>query len=222
MGDKGYVVTFRQPDPFYTLDLSDHSNPQVVGELKIEGYSSYMHPLDENHLLAIGQEGDENGMLSGVHLQVFDVTDFANPVRTHHHVISTGGWSSYSEAMSNHHAFTYQARLGVLGVPMNIYDNGEQFSGLMLFDATVDGIEEIGRIDHSDLVADSWCLRNGQEAGCDAGNDNYWNWWTNIRRSIMMSGETDEQEYVYTLSGVGLKVSETFNADQDLASVLLQ
>ena len=219
MGEKGYVVTFRETDPFYTIDLSDPTNPQMIGELKIEGFSSYMHPLDENHLLAIGREGDEFGNMSGVHLQVFDVSDFADPVRTHHEVISTGNWSSHSEAMWNHHAFTYQSRLGVLGIPMSIWDDGDQFSGLMLFDATVDGIEEIGRVDHSDLVAQSWCLRNGQDADCNADTNH---WWSSMRRSIMMSGDNDSEEYVYSLSSVGLKVSKTFEPEQDLASVLLR
>ena len=218
MGDRGYVVTFRETDPFYTLDLSDPYDPKMVGELKIEGFSSYMHPLDENHLLAIGREGDENGFMTGVHLQVFDVSDMSEPVRTQHYVISTGGWSSDSEAMWNHLAFTYQPRLGVLAVPMNIWDNDDQFSGLMLFDATKDGIEEIGRIEHGDLAAQDWCLRYGQDSSCEP--EHYWQWWTSMRRSIMMSGDTADQEYIYSISSVGLKVNKTFEVDQELASLL--
>ncbi|MFU8806514.1 MAG: beta-propeller domain-containing protein, partial [Bradymonadaceae bacterium] len=109
MGPKGYMVTFVQVDPLFTFDLSDPYDPKLLGELKIDGYSSYMHPLGEDHLLAIGMDGDENGIMSGVHLQIFDVSDMANPTRIHHHVISTGSWSSYSEALWNHHAFTYHA-----------------------------------------------------------------------------------------------------------------
>lgn len=224
MGDKGYIVTFRETDPLYTFDLSDPYDPQMLGELKIEGYSSYMHPLDEDHLLAIGMDGDESGMLTGVHLQVFDVSDMSDPQRTQHHVISTGGWSSHSEAMYNHHAFTYQARLGVLAVPVNIWENGEQFSGLILFDATVDGISEIGRVDHTDLVAEYNCLQQGYDEGdqaeCDP--DEYSGYWySSIRRSIMMSGDEDE-EYVYSFSDMGLKVNETFETDTELASILLR
>ncbi len=221
MGDRGYMVTFFMVDPLYTFDLSDPTDPKVLGELKIDGYSSYMHPLDEDHLLAIGLDGDENGMMSGVHLQVFDVTDMTDPQRIHHHVISTGSWSSHSEAMRNHHAFTYQERLGVLGVPVSVREEGEHFSGLMLFDATVDGIEEIGRVDHSDLVAEQWCQENAADPDNCEYDPGYHRWNSRVRRSIMMSGETDSEEYVYSLSGVGLKVNETFNASNELGSVLM-
>lgn len=218
MGDRGYVVTFRQVDPLYSIDLSDPSDPVMTGELKIDGFSTYMHPLDEDHLLTIGMDGDSSGQLTGVHLQIFDVSDMTDPKRIQHHVISTGGWSSHSEALYNHHAFTYQPRLGVLGVPMNIWDGADRFSGLMLFDATIDGINEIGRISHDDLVSQEQCLHQGLAPDCDP-DDDYWYWYTNMQRSIFMSGE-DDAEYVYSLSGSGLKVSKTFDADEDLASVM--
>ena len=215
MGERGYVVTFREVDPFYTFDLSDPTDPQMLGELKIEGFSSYMHPLDDDHLLAIGRDGDDTGMMTGVHLQVFDVSDMSDPQRIHHETVSTGGWSSYSEAMWNHHAFTYQPRLGLLAVPMSIYDDGDHFSGLMVFDATVDGIEEFGRIDHSDLVIQAYC---GDDPSSDC-TQNYW--WTHMRRSVMMSGDQDaDEEYIYSLSEVGLMVHDLFDLDQGLASIL--
>ncbi|RAL20416.1 hypothetical protein DL240_16560 [Lujinxingia litoralis] len=225
IGDRGYIVTFRETDPLYTLDLSDPNDPQVLGELHITGFSTYLHPLGDDYLLAIGRDGDENGMMSGVHLQVFDVSDMSDPQRKHHHVISTGGWSSDSEAMWNHHAFTYQERLGVLSVPMNIWDGEERFTGLMLFeiDAEQDeanaGIAEIGRVSHGDLVANSNCVRQGFEEGCV--QEDYWGWYSWMRRSIIMSGEEGE-EYVYSLSDMGLKVNEVFNTDNELASVLLR
>ena len=223
-GDRGYMVTFFEVDPLYTFDLSDPYDPQMLGELKIEGFSSYMHPLGDDHLLAIGMDGDESGMLTGFHLQIFDVSDMTDPQRTHHHVISTGGWSSWSEAMHNHHAFTYQDRLGVLAVPVNIWDweNDEHFSGLILFDATKDGISEIGRVDHGDLIAQYNCLQAGYDdmSQCNSDDYNYY-WWSNIRRSIMMSGH-DGEEYVYSFSDMGLKVNETFDTDSELASILLR
>ncbi len=220
MGDKGYVVTFRETDPFYSIDLSDPTNPQMTGELKIEGFSSYMHPLDENHLLAIGRDGDEFGNMTGVHLQVFDVSDMSDPIRTHHHVISTGGWSSYSEAMWNHRAFTYQPRLGVLAIPMSIWDQGDQFSGLMLFDATAEGIEEIGRVDHSDLVAQEWCLNNGYAIDCDPGFEPHHPWWSHMRRSVIMSDHNTGEEFVYSLSRTGMKVNDVFDTEHTFSSVL--
>ncbi|RVU46857.1 hypothetical protein FRC91_15045 [Bradymonadales bacterium TMQ1] len=225
MGDRGYIVTFRETDPLYTLDLSDPNDPKVLGELKITGFSSYLHPLSDDYLLAIGRDGDENGVMSGVHLQVFDVSDMTDPKLKHHHVISTGGWSSDSEAMWNHHAFTYQARLGVLSVPMNIWDGGEQFTGLMLFEIDAEeeaedaGITEIGRVSHGDLVADSHCVRYDMEPGCQ--QEDYWGWYSQMRRSIIMSSENGE-EFVYSLSDVGMKVNNVYNTDEELASVLLR
>ena len=73
MGEKGYVVTFRQVDPLYTLDLKDHTAPKVVGELKIPGYSAYLHPVGENRLLGVGREGPD------VQASLFDVSNMAAP-----------------------------------------------------------------------------------------------------------------------------------------------
>ena len=222
MGDRGFMVTFRFVDPFYTFDLSDPNNPEMLGELKIEGYSSYMHPIGEDHLLAIGQDGDDTGMMTGVHLQIFEVSDMENPERIAHETISTGSWSSWSEAMHDHRAFTYQEEHGILGIPINIRDDDDQFSGLMLFDieAEEDGIEEIGRIDHMDLIAQIWCQNNGQTYGEDCDyQPNHYTWRSRMRRSIMMTGQ-DGDEYVYSLSDSGLKVNDVFDVDTEFASVL--
>ncbi len=81
MGDKGYVVTFEQIDPLYTLDLSDPADPQVLGELKIPGVSEYLHPYGDDYLLAVGTDGDENGLTWGSVVSVFDVSDPSNPTQ---------------------------------------------------------------------------------------------------------------------------------------------
>jgi uncharacterized secreted protein with C-terminal beta-propeller domain len=93
--DKGYVVTFRQIDPFYVLDLSDPKNPQLKGELKIPGYSSYLHPIDKDSLVGIGKEGNN------VKLSLFDVQNPQNPLEVDKYDLD----EYYSEALSNHHAF---------------------------------------------------------------------------------------------------------------------
>ncbi len=79
MGDVGYVVTFRQTDPLYTLDLSDPTEPRVVGELKIPGYSAYLHPVGEGLLLGVGQDADASGQTQGLQASLFDVSDPAEP-----------------------------------------------------------------------------------------------------------------------------------------------
>ena len=81
VGDTGYVVTFRQVDPLYTLDLSPPSRPAVLGELKIRGYSAYLHPLGDDLLLGVGQDATEEGRVLGTQLSLFDVSDLRRPVR---------------------------------------------------------------------------------------------------------------------------------------------
>ncbi len=217
MGDKGYVVTFRQTDPLFTFDLSDPYNPKLMGELKINGFSSYMHPMDGNHLLTIGQDATSDGRVTGVHLQIFDVTDMTNPVRDHQFKISTGSWSSWSEAMWDHHAFTFHN--GVLAVPMNIHEwdkaNGQNFSGLILYDVDAQtGITERGRINHADMVADWWCKVYPNESWACGPNAEA-EWWTSIRRSIFI------EDYVFSFSDIGFKVNDLAAPNAEHVSTIL-
>jgi len=117
MGDRAYVVTFKQSDPFYTLDLSDATNPQKVGELNISGYSSYLHPIDENHILGIGRDADGEGRTTGLKMELFNIEDFANPTS-----VATqpfGNRYSYSEMESNHKALAYRPSDKLLGFAYN-------------------------------------------------------------------------------------------------------
>lgn len=122
IGDKGYVVTFEQTDPLFTLDLSDPTNPRVVGELEVPGFSTFLTPIDEHHLLAVGQYVPAPGSNGawGVQVSIFDVTDFANPTRSANVILgeTTG---AYSEAVWDPKAFTYFAEGGMVGLPLNIY-----------------------------------------------------------------------------------------------------
>ena len=79
LADRGYVVTFRQTDPLYTIDLSDDAKPLKVGELQVHGFSSYIHPVDDNYILTLGRDADEKGRQGGFIVQLFDISDFANP-----------------------------------------------------------------------------------------------------------------------------------------------
>jgi len=90
MGDKGYVVTFLQTDPLFTMDLSDPTSPRLVGKLEVPGYSTFLTPMDENHVLTVGQYVPPPGQSGNwsVQLSIFDVTDFANPVRSSNVIIS--------------------------------------------------------------------------------------------------------------------------------------
>jgi hypothetical protein len=148
VGDRGYVVTFRQVDPLFVFDLSNPSAPKLTAELKIPGFSEYMHPLNGGtHLLTIGVDGDDDGANGAIALQIFDVTDAAAPKLTHKFPLTDEqGWS-WSEALYNHKALTFYE--DVLAFPVEGYTTSPQ-SGLALFriDA-VNGITELGRINHT-------------------------------------------------------------------------
>ncbi len=205
LGNKGYVVTFLQTDPLFTFDLSDPTNPQLKGELKVNGFSSYIHPMGPDHLLTIGQDGTDTGQVTGVQLQIFDVSDLANPTRTYQHVLSTGPWSSWSEAMWEHHAFTYHAQKEILAIPLNAWEDGQDpFSGLVVLKASkTTGFEELGRVDHSDLVTPE----------CNDCNWDY-QWWVDIRRSVFI------EDYLYSISDVGMKVNDLLSPAVEQASVV--
>ncbi len=107
IGNRGYLVTFRQIDPFYVLDLSNPASPKKSGELKIPGYSSYLHPLDTNIILGVGQE---NGK---VKLSLFDVSDPSNPKELDKYSMD----EYWTEAANNHHAFLQDSKHGVFFLP---------------------------------------------------------------------------------------------------------
>jgi uncharacterized secreted protein with C-terminal beta-propeller domain len=137
LGDTGYVVTFRRTDPLYVVDLRDPARPTVRGELKIPGYSAYLHPLGDGLLLGVGQDADAaTGRVRGAQVSLFDVSDPASPAR-----LSTaplgGGWS---EVESDHHAFLWWAASGLAAVPV-------QPDGVVGFSVSrASGVREIGRV----------------------------------------------------------------------------
>jgi hypothetical protein len=110
----GYVVTFRQTDPLYTLDLRDAAHPKVTGSLEINGYSAYLHPLGNGRLIGVGQEADANGRIQGTQVSLFDVSDPAAPKRLAQFHVQYG----HSEAEFDPHAFLYWPATGLLVIPM--------------------------------------------------------------------------------------------------------
>lgn len=120
MGDAGYVVTFEQTDPLFVLDLADPKAPKITGELKIPGFSTYLHPITDTLLLGLGQNGNENGAIPGIKLSLFDVSDPANPKEVDKLVIE-GDCSS--KAMNNHKAFMAYPGKEIFGIPVLRYNN---------------------------------------------------------------------------------------------------
>ncbi len=142
VGDVAYVVTFRQTDPFYTVDLSDPTDPRVRGELKITGYSGYLHPVGPDRILGIGQEATDEGRTTGTKVTLFDVSDLDAPVDLA--TWSPGG--GHSGAEWDHHAFLWWDGRAVL--PFEDWRNDEH--GAVVLRVSDSDITEEGRIDHRD------------------------------------------------------------------------
>ena len=157
IGDRGFIVTFRQIDPLFTLDLSNPTDPQVVGELKLPGFSSYLQPLDENHILGIGRDADpETGRVEEVQMSIFDISDFSNPQVESQYSFDILDWG-WSEAQHNHLAVGWYPEYDTLAVPFAGHSRQEMVdpdgdgrgwyrwkyeSGLYVFDAGLDGDAE--------------------------------------------------------------------------------
>jgi hypothetical protein len=201
--DRGFLVTFLQVDPLFTLDLSNPRAPRAVGELKIPGFSTYLHPLDRNNLLTIGRKATDAGVMQGLQLQIFDVSRFDAPVVKAKYTL--GSRSSYSEAEYDHKAFTYFPSRGLLAIPFSdwavVREDGGFLSTLELLHVTPStGIASVGSIDHTDLVQQS-------------SPEDYPGWTAQVRRGVMMD------DYVYSISYGGLKVHDTRNLGQAIVTI---
>ena len=145
VGDLGYVVTFRQTDPLYVLDLRNPASPQLVGELKIPGYSSYLQPIGPGRLLGIGQDATDGGRVQGTQLSLFDVSDPRDPKRLANYRI--GGTS---QAEYDHRAFLWWPATRDVIVPFNTFNPslGIPENGVVVASVSDTGIAERGRIIH--------------------------------------------------------------------------
>jgi len=210
-GDRGYIVTFKKTDPLFVLDLAEPASPKILGELKIPGFSTYMHRLDPTHLLTIGFDADDRGRFAyfgGLMLQIFDVTRPAEPELLYKERIGTRG--SSSAAATDHLAFNYFAENNTLAVPVTVCDGGSggsfgtrlSFSGLVLYRVTAEhGFQKLGGIDHGSKGAD-----------CDA-------WWSNadsaVKRSVFVDG------LIFSIATDRVKVQRVSALGKDVAEIPL-
>ena len=209
--DAAYVVTFRQVDPLFTFDLKDPTHPKKVGELKVPGFSSYIHPIDKDHLLTIGTYIPENNTdwrARSLQLAIFDVSDLANPKQTFVQMVGTA--YSWSEAQHEHKAFNYFPAKKLLAIPVTDwsynYQTSDQYwssfvSDLRVFEVdTARGFTPKGAVSMKDVYQVT----------------NYYNWsyyWTpQARRSVMAD------DFVYSISDAGLRVANIANLSKPIAT----
>ncbi|MCK0110630.1 beta-propeller domain-containing protein [Ornithinimicrobium sp. F0845] len=146
--DLAAVVTFRQTDPLYLMDTSDPTAPQVTGELKIPGYSAYLHPVGEDTLIGVGQDADpETGQTNGMQVSLFDISDLTAPRQT-----EVLNWKdSYTTVEWDHRAFTYWPATGQAFVPMSRWysDDEKPFAGVVVLGVGEDRLTEQGTVEVS-------------------------------------------------------------------------
>ncbi|WP_053075132.1 beta-propeller domain-containing protein [Ornithinibacillus californiensis] len=216
MDEVAYMVTFKQVDPLFVIDLKDPKKPTVLGELKIPGFSNYLHPLDDNHVIGFGQDTKlikEDGMsepmvrTDGIKISVFDVSEPTNPTEKFSEVIGQGG--SYSELLHNHKVLFKHPTENLFGFPAVLSETkmvnkdgityeeyNVIFEGALLYEITPDGIRLVDTITHQGEFKE------------------YPEWTSEIRRLVSVDNA------IYTLSWDKMKVYD-LNQKQVLKTVEL-
>lgn len=223
MGNKAYLVTFKNVDPFFTLDLSDPYDPQVLGELKIPGYSDYLHPYDEHHIIGIGKDAiasnDPNfAWYQGVKLALFNVSNFNDPVLVDTTIIGDRG--SSSPVLYDHKALLFDRERQLLVLPMSVYEIPEEqkqdtdnpsahgrfsYQGAYVYEITSEGFTLRDRITH---------LNETDLESISGQYGYYWNTQAFIYRSLYIN------DILFTISEKMLKANhlETLN---EISEVIL-
>ncbi len=192
MGDTAYMVTFKETDPLFVIDVANPEDPKVLGELKIPGFSNYLHPLDEDHLIGFGfdtivssQEGEESMIQTGgMKISLFDVSDSIKPIEADSVII--GGAGTYSPIQHDHHALFQYADKKLYGFPVSIY---KQTDGKDYDDFQQEGavIYEITAENGIVLKGELWNQTRDSQKGLD--------WNTMIHRLIYVN------DNLYTIGG---------------------
>jgi len=202
IGDMAYVVTFKKTDPLYVVDISDPFVPHVAGELHIPGFSTYLHPLDQNHLIGLGFGADDMGDFAwtqGLKLSLFDVSDPANPAEIGNREIGSRG--SYSPAVEEHHAFTLESERGMLALPVDLYEGGTggsdygnyDFSGVILL-----------KVDTTGTFSTLGSIKINQGTGESP------NWWDRppnmVKRTVIIGDGIEDGILTLTTEGIMLNL----------------
>lgn len=210
IGDRCYLVTFKKTDPLFVIDLSDPTTPAVLGELKIPGYSDYLHSYDENHLIGVGKEtveADEGDFAwyQGVKISLFDVSNVSNPIQIANYTIGDRGTDS--PILTDHKAFLFDKSKNLLVIPVAVAEVNESqypegvppyaygtpvWQGAYVFNVTLtEGLVLRGKITHG-------------EDGADIPESSYW-----VKRSLYI------ENVLYTVSDKKIKM----NSLEDLTEI---
>ncbi|MFA5031020.1 MAG: beta-propeller domain-containing protein [Patescibacteria group bacterium] len=210
MQNRAYIVTFKQTDPLFVLDVSNPQSPKVLGELKVPGFSSYLHPYDDTTLIGFGKEADENGRTKGLKISLFNVADPANLKETATYTIGDAG--SDSIALYDHKAFLFSKEKNLLVIPATVYEStdGSYYgsvtsNGAMVFNITPTSIELRKTISHVDTT------KNDAKVYDSYMGYTYYD--SSVKRSLYIG------KNLYTISDQFIKVNdlETLTEQQSLA-----
>lgn len=207
IGNRLYMVTFQRMDPLFVIDLSDPNEPKVLGQLKIPGFSDYLHPYDENHIIGVGKETAENEWggvsIKGVKVSLFDVSDVNKPKQIDTYEIGKAGTDS--EALRDHKAFLFDKTKNLLVIPVREVTGKEQYDsrygyymqkvwqGAYVFDITLDGFKLKGKISHFDDFEEQYY---------------YWGSPGAVRRSLYMDN------VLYTISARKVMMNDLLNISE--------
>ena len=146
VGARAYVVTFRQTDPLYVIDVADPTKPTLLGELKEPGFSSYLHPVGTDRMLGVGSSGTEDGQITGAKVTLYDTSDPTKP-RAVTTVPITGG---YSSAGGDAHAFNWDPARKLAFVPLSMSSDTEMVEGVAVYRVDGDAVTWVGFLSHRD------------------------------------------------------------------------
>lgn len=212
LGERGFVVTYEQIDPLYTIDLKDPAEPKVMGALEVPGFSTFLMPVSQDKIFSVGN--DPRG--EGLQISLFDIADFANPKLLDRESFGAG---SYSQALYDPKALTYLDATQTIALPVTVWQYNKDetgnymssnlaFNGLYLYGIDpAEGFNLLGKVDHSNLVDTSASLPS------------WYSYPMEIQRSVLIG--QDQNNFLYTFSQAGIKVNRLDDLSHEVATVKL-
>ncbi len=213
IGERLYMVTFKRIDPFFVIDLSDPARPFILGKLKLPGYSDYLHPYDNNHIIGIGKETESNewGGVStgGLKLALFDVTDVNNPRLLDKAEIGDSGTDS--PALQDHRAFLFDRGKDLLVIPVREVTRTPAGSDVKYGyrPGVWNGVYVYG------LTPDTGFVLKGTVTHGDNQDYGYWNSPQSVRRSLYIG------DVLYTVSETLVKMNSLSDLKKELNQIPL-